>query len=79
MLVGLAVDVPIVVIVALLTHHNWTWVILFGLVLPVLNWLGLVYQGWFGKRLGVDKPPPPLTWDEKPRSGWRHRNGTYRS
>jgi hypothetical protein len=64
MLLGLILDIPFIVLTALLTHHNWGWVVLVGVAFPALFWLELVYVGWFGKHLGVDKPPPPFTWDD---------------
>ena len=35
-----------------------------GFFYPLLTWLALTYQGWLGRRLGMDKAPSPLKWDD---------------
>jgi len=73
LLLGIILDVPFVVLTALFTHHNWVWMILVGVALPILLWFEEVYMGWFGRLLGMDKPPPPLTWDDPPSSSARRK------
>src|SRR5579872_4133231 len=65
-LLAIAVDIPLVAVVAWVSNKSWGWMVFVGVAYPLLAWLGMTYQGWLGKRFGMDKPPPPLTWRDPP-------------